>query len=213
MMQVNGGPAEPLAEGIEDMQIAYGFDDNGDGVITDTDSTTDEWLWNAPGDTVGTHVIANLRAIRITLVAKSTSVDSGALFPVIPPPKIAAVGTDQGRLHPPRAAHRNRREEFQPMKTTRRLLPPQPDAPPARRRDLAADHGAHRARRAGRRARGARRHRRSADGRLAACRAHRLLLRRGRAQHGARDRRRPSRRLERPSSAAATPPGTPRDPA
>ena len=44
MMQVNGAAAEPLAEGVEDMQIAYGFDDNLDGIITDTGSTTDEWL-------------------------------------------------------------------------------------------------------------------------------------------------------------------------
>jgi type IV pilus assembly protein PilW len=80
MMSVNGSAFQPLAEGIEDMQIAYGFDTNSDGVVTEvgTAADDDEWLYNKTGDTVKvTFTIANLRKIRVTLIAKSTSVDSG----------------------------------------------------------------------------------------------------------------------------------------
>jgi prepilin-type N-terminal cleavage/methylation domain-containing protein len=79
-MDVNGSGFQPLAEGVEDMQIAYGFDNNGDGVINDDNGATaggDEWLYNAAGETVGTWSIANLRTIRVTLVVKGTSVEGG----------------------------------------------------------------------------------------------------------------------------------------
>jgi type IV pilus assembly protein PilW len=87
MMQVNGGATEPLAEGIEDMQVAYGFDTAGDGLITENGAAAndDEWLYNKAGDTIQPLMtIANLRSIRVTLVAKSTSTDSGATFNNIP---------------------------------------------------------------------------------------------------------------------------------
>jgi type IV pilus assembly protein PilW len=90
MMQVNppGGPNEPLAEGIEDMQIAYGFDTNADGIVTEVvggGANSDEWLYNAVGDTIQAQMtIGNLRTIRVTLVAKSTTTDSGAVFNNIP---------------------------------------------------------------------------------------------------------------------------------
>ncbi len=77
MMSVNGSAAQPLAEGVEDMQIAYGFDDNGNGVLTDNGTAADQWLFNNAGDVAGAHLITNLRAIRITLVVKGTSVDPG----------------------------------------------------------------------------------------------------------------------------------------
>lgn len=82
----NGLGPQPLAEGVEDMQVAYGFDTDANGIINDvgTGADDDEWLYNYPGDTVlGTMTIANLRSIRITLVAKSTSTDSGASFNTI----------------------------------------------------------------------------------------------------------------------------------
>ncbi len=87
MMQVNGGANEPLAEGIEDMQIAYGFDMAGDGLVTEVGAAADddEWLYNKAGDTIQAQMtIANLRTIRVTLVSKSTSTDSGAVFNNIP---------------------------------------------------------------------------------------------------------------------------------
>jgi hypothetical protein len=83
-LQVNGAAAQPLAEGIEDMQVAYGFDDNQDGIVREDGTTSDEWLYNNAGDSAASHLITNLRAIRVTLVAKSTSVDSGAKFKGVP---------------------------------------------------------------------------------------------------------------------------------
>lgn len=63
--------AEPLAEGIEDMQIALGYDEDANKTISDSNSTTDEWHYNvaldsAPGSS------DNIRAVRITLVARAT---------------------------------------------------------------------------------------------------------------------------------------------
>jgi hypothetical protein len=77
MMQVNDSTAVPLAEGVEDMQIAYGFDNDGSGTLPDNGNSTDEWLYNAAGDSALSFVIGNLRSVRVTLVVKSTSVDSG----------------------------------------------------------------------------------------------------------------------------------------
>jgi type IV pilus assembly protein PilW len=86
-MTINGVGPQPLAEGVEDMQIAYGFDTNADGLVTEvgTAADDDEWLYNKTGDTVlAAMTIDKLRVIRVTLVAKSTSVDSGATFNTIP---------------------------------------------------------------------------------------------------------------------------------
>lgn len=80
MMDVNGSGAQPLAEGVEDLQVAYGFDNDGDGVILDDNGASaggDEWLYNAAGETAGAWQIANLRAIRVTLVVKGTSIENG----------------------------------------------------------------------------------------------------------------------------------------
>jgi prepilin-type N-terminal cleavage/methylation domain-containing protein len=68
------GPAagEPVAEGIEDMQVAVGVDLNGDGVLTDTASTTDEWFYNAAGDPAPPDpTVTRWSAIRISLVART----------------------------------------------------------------------------------------------------------------------------------------------
>jgi prepilin-type N-terminal cleavage/methylation domain-containing protein len=68
------GPAtgQPVAEGIEDMQIAVGVDLNGDGVLTDTASTTDEWFYNATGDAAPPDpTVTRWSAIRISLVART----------------------------------------------------------------------------------------------------------------------------------------------
>jgi type IV pilus assembly protein PilW len=84
-MSVNNAAAQPLAEGIEDMQVAYGFDTDADNIVTEhasgNSADDDEWLYNAPGDTIkASMTIANLRVIRVTLIAKSTSIENGALF-------------------------------------------------------------------------------------------------------------------------------------
>jgi prepilin-type N-terminal cleavage/methylation domain-containing protein len=65
-------PGEPLAEGVEDMQIAVGIDLNGDGVITDNGNTTDEWFYNAPGDPAPPDPsVTPWTALRITLVSRT----------------------------------------------------------------------------------------------------------------------------------------------
>jgi len=100
MMSINGSAAQPLAEGVEDMQIAYGFDNDGDGVISDNNGTVaggDEWLFNAAGETVGAWQIGNLRSIRVTLVVKGTSVDTGQTnLPARPAAEDHAAGTTDG---------------------------------------------------------------------------------------------------------------------
>jgi prepilin-type N-terminal cleavage/methylation domain-containing protein len=96
MMTVNG-TAQPLAEGVEDLQIAYGFDTDGNGVLTDNGSSSDEWLYNNAADTAGSFTIGQLRAIRITIVAKSTVVDTGAqTYGARPAAEDRAAGSSDG---------------------------------------------------------------------------------------------------------------------
>lgn len=66
-------PAEPLAEGIEDMQIVLGIDSNNDGklgVEAGAAGNDDEWQGNHASDTA---LIGTIRAVRITLLARTTS--------------------------------------------------------------------------------------------------------------------------------------------
>jgi prepilin-type N-terminal cleavage/methylation domain-containing protein len=74
----DGSGAQPLADGVEDMQIAYGFDNNADGLVTETGSTAgdDEWVYNVAGETMPA-TLANLRSIRITLIVKGTQPEQG----------------------------------------------------------------------------------------------------------------------------------------
>jgi prepilin-type N-terminal cleavage/methylation domain-containing protein len=68
MLMMNG---EPVAEGVEDMQLAVGVDTAADGV-TDNGSTTDEWIGNASPETIpaGAYTV---RALRIVLVARDST--------------------------------------------------------------------------------------------------------------------------------------------
>ncbi len=72
----DGNGPQPLAEGIEDMQIALGFDNNRDGNIVEVGSAPndDEWVFNVAGETMPA-TLANLKVVRITLVAKSTQLE------------------------------------------------------------------------------------------------------------------------------------------
>lgn len=76
----DGVGAEPLAEGIEDMQIAYARDVNGDGAISEVGvaANDDEWSGNVAGDsplTTGAY-----RAVRITLIARTDAASGTARF-------------------------------------------------------------------------------------------------------------------------------------
>ena len=69
-------PAEPLALGIEDMQIAVGVDVNGDGALTEVGANPndDEIFYNVAGDNAPlATAVTPWRAVRVTLVAKSVS--------------------------------------------------------------------------------------------------------------------------------------------
>jgi prepilin-type N-terminal cleavage/methylation domain-containing protein len=69
--------AEPLAEGVEDFQVAVGVDFNGDGSVTDTQDTLDEWYGNAQGDEPAPAVTTlPWRALRMTLVARTLVEDA-----------------------------------------------------------------------------------------------------------------------------------------
>jgi hypothetical protein len=71
-------PAQPLAEGIEDLQIALGFDLDGDGAIRSVGAAPgdDEWIYNVAGETAPAN-LSLLRAVRVTLVARTVLAGSG----------------------------------------------------------------------------------------------------------------------------------------
>ncbi len=81
MMDPDGpqGPlaAEPLAEGVEGMQVALGIDTNGDTALTDVGAgaNDDEWTYNVAGDTLP--VGGSIRAVRITLIARAATPVTG----------------------------------------------------------------------------------------------------------------------------------------
>ncbi len=56
----NDAAAQPGADGIEDLQVALGIDSDGNGMLDDDGSTTDEWIYNNSGDTD----TANRRPVR-----------------------------------------------------------------------------------------------------------------------------------------------------
>ncbi|MFZ3089484.1 MAG: PilW family protein [Nitrospirota bacterium] len=72
---VDSAAAQPLADNIEDMQIAYGIDINGDGVVAPDDGDGiveigEEWFNDPAG-----RDMTLLREIRVTLVARTTRED------------------------------------------------------------------------------------------------------------------------------------------
>jgi hypothetical protein len=69
------GPAgaEPLAEGIEDLQIAVGVDTGAmDGTLVEVGAAAndDEWAYNVAGDTALT---GRIRAVRLSVIARAAT--------------------------------------------------------------------------------------------------------------------------------------------
>jgi prepilin-type N-terminal cleavage/methylation domain-containing protein len=65
---------EPVAEGIEDLQLAIGIDEDGDGEVSaDAADGVDEWFYNHPDDIDPAQTITARpwRALRLTVVARS----------------------------------------------------------------------------------------------------------------------------------------------
>jgi Type IV Pilus-assembly protein W len=92
MMNPTGNPAlnltagEPLAEGIEDMQVALGWDQGAPAGSVVPDSPVagaDGWYGNVAGEPVITSI--TLRAVRITLIARTLSSYIGGLSPFVRP--------------------------------------------------------------------------------------------------------------------------------
>ena len=86
MERLDGSPNAPvgpqvLAEGIEDLQVAYACDLNADGVLTEgPDTSADEWMLNNAADVIATNNAAKCNqpsAVRLTLVARSLTEDNG----------------------------------------------------------------------------------------------------------------------------------------
>ena len=98
MAGANHTDAQPLAEGVIDLQLAVGVDTNGDGVIDETPTLPDEWLGNATGEiaglaspnpapqlpwdrnTAGPHV----RQVRASVVLQTTNQYPGAAAAIVP---------------------------------------------------------------------------------------------------------------------------------
>lgn len=87
--------AEPLAEGVEDLQLAVGIDTDNNGTADETaNGAGDEWEYNNAGDGPLTGLV---RGIRIELLARATTPVNGA--PSFVRPAIldhAAAGTADG---------------------------------------------------------------------------------------------------------------------
>ena len=74
-------PTRPmvLAEGIEDLQVAFACDLDGDGDLTEVPDTADEWTLNVANDPVPLTNAAKCNqpsAVRLTLVARSLTPDT-----------------------------------------------------------------------------------------------------------------------------------------
>lgn len=96
--------AEPMAEGVEDLQLVKAEDLNGSGFVDPEGSNaaamaTDEWLFNISTDAADTN--ATLRAVRVTMVARTLSGLVGNLKsynrPAVEDHAAAAVNTDNYR--------------------------------------------------------------------------------------------------------------------
>jgi len=76
---------EPMAEGIEDMQIMIGIDTNADGQLLEDASGAglDEWTFNVAGEAVVPAGVA--RAVRISLLARATGKATGIGTFLAPP--------------------------------------------------------------------------------------------------------------------------------
>lgn len=69
---------EPLAEGIEDLQVVLGIDNGSDGLAAEDLATTDgdEWFGNLPGE-VNTAMVGPIRAVRLSLVSRALTKVTG----------------------------------------------------------------------------------------------------------------------------------------
>ena len=76
MIPSPGAAAQPLAEGIEDLQIILGIDSNGNGLVEGGGSTaaTNERIYDYPGETAPAD-LSQLRSVEVILVARTSVPD------------------------------------------------------------------------------------------------------------------------------------------
>jgi prepilin-type N-terminal cleavage/methylation domain-containing protein len=76
---------QPMAEGIEDLQVMLGIDGNADGLLAEDTSGPglDEWTYNVSGEAVVP--AGTLRALRISLIARATGKVTGIGTFLAPP--------------------------------------------------------------------------------------------------------------------------------
>lgn len=90
-------PGEPLAEGIDDFQVAVGVDGDDDGNILDTGGFDDEWHYNDVGDDDPPLPVATpWRALRLTIVARALKEDTRGDWSARPDTENHAGGTMDG---------------------------------------------------------------------------------------------------------------------
>lgn len=94
-------PSAPvvLAEGIEDLQVAFACDTNVDGQLAEGPSTVDEWTLNDPNDPIPLNRAAKCNqptAVRLTLVARSLTGDTGINAALIGNRRPAVENHEQG---------------------------------------------------------------------------------------------------------------------
>jgi prepilin-type N-terminal cleavage/methylation domain-containing protein len=86
---VDGEDPEPVAEGIEDLQIAIGVDEDGDGEVDpDTANGVDEWFYNHVDDVPPALAVTArpYRALRLTVTARTfdeTTAQPSSLRPAV----------------------------------------------------------------------------------------------------------------------------------
>ena len=71
--------AEPIAEGIEDLQVVFGADTSGDGILSaeSTSAGADEWFGNVNGEAVPATLPNTTRAVRVSIVARTVRAFTG----------------------------------------------------------------------------------------------------------------------------------------
>ena len=82
LQMTSGGVTEPLAQGIEDLQLALGVDPGNSATDALTEvgaaANDDDWVGNVAGDTA---LAGTLRAVRVTLVARTATGYMGYAVP------------------------------------------------------------------------------------------------------------------------------------
>jgi hypothetical protein len=88
------GAAEPIANGVEDMQIAVAVDTSGDGLLQEVPNAADEWFYNFAGDANPPAMTATpWRALRVTMTVSSLAKGEATAMSARPAAEDRTAGT------------------------------------------------------------------------------------------------------------------------